>query len=108
MQSVRRTPIRQVDFFLYPLAVKFSIGKAIYSKDVAIIFIQPVVKINQCRHIRKCLGGISAEPQPDGIGFSRADDFLYCQGVLLQGMKRFLPGVALMDVCAIGKVLIIS
>ena len=103
-QPFRRSPVRQVNLFLHPDAVKLAVGKTVHRENVTILLREPALKGQQRAGFAQLARRPVAQAQADGKRFLGTDPFADRQRVVLQRFKRLAPGFAAMDVGAISEV----
>ncbi len=103
-QPLRRGPVRRIDLFLHAGAVEPAVGKSIDGENVTIILAQPALKVEQPGMAAQFHRRVVAQAQADRKRLVRTNPFPHGQHVRLERMKRLGPGLAAMDVRAVGEV----
>lgn len=106
-QALGGSPIGSIDLFLDSGAMELAVREAVDGENVAIFAVQPSAEGGQGLGLAERLGGFGAEPQSDGIGLMAGHSVTDGQGVMLQGVKGFLPGLASVNIGAISQVLVV-
>src|SRR5437868_5954398 len=84
--------------------MKAAIGKAVDGENVAVVRVQPVAELLECRGLGEFARGEIAEAQTNGVRLAVGDLIAHGQGVALKRIEGFGPILAAMDIGAIGEV----
>lgn len=103
LEAPRRSPIGGVDVFFDSHAVELAEGKSVDGEDVALVFAEPALEFEKCAGVGEVFRGLAAEAQADAVGLFGAHALAHAQGILVERIECFRPGLAAVDIRAVGK-----
>ena len=102
IQACGLMPRGSVNLLLHAGSMKLPVGKSIDREDIAVMLLQPPLKMQTRFPLAERAHRLCPQPQTNGIRLTRGDTTLHLQGVGFQRQKRFRPGLAAVDVGAVG------
>src|SRR6185503_17630569 len=81
-----------------------SVGKSVYCEDITMLLTEPALKFQQSRAVAQLLSRAIAQSQTDPIRLLGTDAFPHGHGMRFQRAKCLRPGLAAMDIRAVGEV----
>src|SRR4029077_37752 len=92
-----------IDLFLDFRSVEPAEGKSVDGKNIALVFAQPALEVEQGRAVAQFQGGALAEAQADGVRLIGTYPFPHAKGIVFERLESLRPRLAAVDIRAVGK-----